>query len=249
MELRLEGGISKMVNDLTLIYYSANVIPEITAERIRENLLLVTKGQYPIISVTQKPIDFGKNICIGELGQSKYNEYKQILIGAKEAKTKYIACVEDDALYAPEHFTFRPPADTFGYEMNYWFAQLGQDFYWRHSKGKMSGMLGCIVETDTLIKNLTKRYEMYPTNPWDKDPDLRLQFGEPAYYDENFGMENKRVMFSSDKPGVMFIHGTGMGSVQLVRFRRRYGDPLPENKCYNLEGFGNAKELIDKYWK
>lgn len=237
------------MNDLTLIYYSASVIPEIPAERIRENLLLVTKNQYPIISVTQKPLDFGQNICVGEVGVSKYNEYKQILMGAKEATTKYVACVEDDVLYSPGHFEYRPPAETFAYDTNYWFAQMGQDFFWRHTIEKMSGMLGCIVERETIIKNLSKRYELYPEDPTTTHVKW-IQWGEPGFYDDKFfGMENKRTSFFSDKPSLMFIHEKAMGTKQLVRFKRRYGDPLPENKCESLEGFGTAKSIIEKYWK
>ena len=49
-------------NDLTLVYYSANALPENVANNFRRELLNVTKGIFPIISVTQKPVDFGNNI-------------------------------------------------------------------------------------------------------------------------------------------------------------------------------------------
>jgi len=232
------------MNDLTLLYYSANIIPEATAEKIRENLLLVTKNQYPIVSVTQKPLDFGKNICVGEIGVSKYNEYYQILTGLREVKTKYVACIEDDVLYPPEHFDFRPPDDTFGYENNFWYAQEGKDFYWRHGDiTKSGGMWGCISNTKHLLDNLTKRYEIFPDKS--KIPPF---WGEPGYFDERFGMENKKMFFENSHPSVIFVTHYSMGGVQLSRFHRRYGDPKPENKCYNLERFGNAKELLDKYW-
>jgi hypothetical protein len=106
-------------------------------------------------------------------------------------------------------------------------------------------MWGCIVETDVIRKNLETRFKLYPT-----DTNIPALWGEPGLNDRLYGMPDKTSVYvKSEKPCVVFVHPMAMGSVQLVRFRRRYGDPLPENKCYNLEGFGNAKELIDKYWK
>ena len=233
-----------MDNDLTILYCTCNKVSEEILERFRQNLLIVTKGQYPIISVSQKPIDFGTNICVGELGQSKYNEYLQILTGLREIKTKYVAIVDDDTLYSAEHFLQRPSDDTFLFESNYWFAQIGQEHYWRIAdENKKGGMWGCISNTQNILNNLETRYKLYPT------PDnLPPYFGEPGWHDEQFGMTSKRVIISSSKPCVIFVHSTSMGGIQLVRFRRRYGDPLPENRCEVLEGFGSAKELIIKYW-
>jgi len=233
-----------MENDLTLLYYTSNQIPEVVAERIRLNLLLVTECKYPIISVSQKPLDFGKNICVGEIGVSKYNEYKQILIGLKEVKTKYVACIEDDTLYPKEHFDLRPPEDCVGFENNYWFAQLGKDFYWRVGDiSKRGGMWGCISTTKHLFNNLSTRYNLYPNIS--KIPPF---WGEPAYCDEQFGMENKKVYFNNPIPAVIFINAYSMGGVQLARFRRRYGDPKPEDKCESLDGYGKASDLIKRFW-
>lgn len=241
-----------MVADLTLLYCTANIIPEATAEKIRQNLLLVTKGQYPIVSVSQKPIDFGQNICIGEIGPSKYNEYSQIYRGVQEVKTKYVATVDDDTLYSAEHFYNRPPDDRFLYERNYWFAQIGQDHYWRIAdETKKGGMWGCISNTKLLFDDLKIKFDKFPSDPWNPKNGLTppLMWGEPGYDLFYFKRDQSLLTFAyADKPCVTFVHGDSMGGRQLARFRRRYGDPLPENRCENLEGFGNAKELIDKYW-
>ena len=238
-----------MVNNLTLLYYSANTIQESAAQKVRDNLIKVTENKYPIISITQKPINFGKNICVGEIGKSKYNEYKQILIGAREAKTKYIACAEDDALYAPEHFEYRPPADVFAYESNYWFAQIRKDFYWRAEKKKMTGMLGCIVEAKELIRVLGNRYELYPVYPTSPDTPYGLQWGEPGFVDKCFGIKSSHINFWSKNPSVIFVHESAMGYKQLLGFRRRYGNPLEKDIRYNLEGYGNIKDLWKEYWE
>lgn len=91
------------MNDLTIIYYTANAFKNKLSAGVKENLLKVA-GNYPIVSVSQKPMNFGKNICVGEIGVSPENLYKQILIGARAAETEYVALAEDDCLYSDEHF-------------------------------------------------------------------------------------------------------------------------------------------------
>ncbi len=103
-----------MAADLTLLLYTANLIPDDVAARLRAYLLEVTEGQYPVVSVSQRPIDFGRNLCVGEIGASKYNAYKQILIGLRAVDTEFVACVDDDVLYVPEHFQQRPPCGAEG---------------------------------------------------------------------------------------------------------------------------------------
>jgi hypothetical protein len=46
--------------------------------------------------------------------------YRQVLEGAKQASTDYVAVAEDDVLYSPEHFKFRPKPGHWGYNMNPW---------------------------------------------------------------------------------------------------------------------------------
>jgi len=71
------------MGDLTLLLATANLLPDETARRIRQALLYVTGNRYPVVSVSQRAIDFGSNICVGEIGASKYNAYWQLYIGAQ----------------------------------------------------------------------------------------------------------------------------------------------------------------------
>lgn len=229
-------------NDLTLLYYTSNSLPEFVAQRIRKYIVEVTENKYPIISVSQKPIDFGQNICVGEIGKSKYNLYKQILIGAREVKTKYIACIEDDTLYSPDHFLFRPPDNLFAYEINYWFAFPGRNYYWRvHDKKKLGGMWGNISNTKTLLNNLTKRFEIYLDHP-------KMLWGEPGIKDRATNFYSAYVQFSSKNPCVIFIHEASLGYKQFRIYHRKWGKPLPEDKTNSLEQFGEIKGLFEKYF-
>jgi len=232
------------MNDLTILLKTANQLNEDTAKKIRDYFLKVTENKYPIISVSQKPLDFGKNICVGEIGASKYNSYKQDLIGVREVKTKYVACIDDDTLYTSEHFLYRPPDDTFSYETNYWFAEPGKDFYWRvNDINKRGGTWGLISDTKLLLDNLTRRFEIYPAPSKDF-----ILWGEPGINDGPYGVASKYERRYSKKPCVVFAHKLSMGYTQLKRWHRRYGHPLPEDKTESLKQFGNAKDLFNSYF-
>jgi hypothetical protein len=70
--------------------------------------ILKVKGDVQVISVSQKPLDFGKNICVGEIEHCYESAFKQALIGCKEAKTDYVAMCESDCLYPVGYFDFIP---------------------------------------------------------------------------------------------------------------------------------------------
>src|SRR3990167_9962351 len=106
--------------ELTVVYYTSGRIRASFGERVREQLLLAVSGA-PIVSVSQKPLDFGDNICVGDIGHTYFNIYRQILVGAKAAKSKYVALAEDDTFYPAEHFKeFRPRDDEFAFDMSRW---------------------------------------------------------------------------------------------------------------------------------
>lgn len=98
----------KYSSQLTVIYYTSNREDEKFELKIRRRLLPVI-GDLPLISVSQKPIDFGKNICVGDIGVSNQNTFRQIQVGAKAATTPFIITAEADFLYPPEYFRFIPP--------------------------------------------------------------------------------------------------------------------------------------------
>ena len=62
----------------------------------------------PVISVSQKPIDLGMNICVGDVGVCDLNTMRQLQIGIEAAKTDFIIVGEADCLYPPEYFAWEP---------------------------------------------------------------------------------------------------------------------------------------------
>src|SRR3990167_10879062 len=101
----------------TILYYTANTEDEAFEQRIRDDLVKKA-GEISIISVSRKPINLGKNICVGEVPVSYTSEWKQLFIGLKAAKTRFVIAAEADCLYPPEYFNFTPPEDEMMYNYN-----------------------------------------------------------------------------------------------------------------------------------
>ena len=98
-------------NDLTVVYYSASTEDPAFEARVQAQILASGGGALPIISVTQKPVDFGRNVCVGEVGCCDANAFRQLQIGAEQTDTGWIAVAEADALYPPAYFEWHPNAD------------------------------------------------------------------------------------------------------------------------------------------
>ena len=94
-----------MVLHKTIIYYTASIEKESFEKKVRENILKIS-NDLPIISVSQKPIDFGTNICVGKLPHNYNSAFKQVLIGCQAAKTPFVIMCESDCLYPPDYFDF-----------------------------------------------------------------------------------------------------------------------------------------------
>jgi len=101
----------------SILYYTDNRLREPFFSAVQARLL---KANLPIISVSLKPMDFGRNIHYK--GKRGYlTMFKQILTGLKASKTDYIFFCEHDVLYHPSHFDFEPKKDNvYYYNNNVW---------------------------------------------------------------------------------------------------------------------------------
>jgi len=100
------------------------------------------------------------------------------------------------------------------------------------------------------VKNLTQRYSLFPTDPLPKSDKNNskyrsLRWGEPGTHDEQFGMENKRKLFTSKEPTITFIYKQSMGG---RHFLGRYGNSNPENTAKKIKKHGESKKLWKTYW-
>lgn len=95
----------------TIIYYTANREQPDFEQKVIDGINSV-KGDLPVISVSQKPLDFGTNICVGDVGHTYLNAFRQLLIGSKEATTEYVVMAESDCFYPPTGYFDYEPKDT-----------------------------------------------------------------------------------------------------------------------------------------
>ena len=228
----------KTHSDLTVIYYTANHLDKTNpyfvanTRRILKESILDT----PLISVSHQPMDFGENICVGDIGRSFKNVFMQILIGAKAAKTEYIAMAEDDVLYSPDYFHHRPKSDTISYEMNKYSFFTWSDplvFSWRRRKIINS----MVCNRELFIKAMEERFAKYPEYD-------NKYCGEPGRYDKHLGVTPvKTEEHYSAYPNVVFSHEHALGYITG-------GRPGPNKQLGNLRGdwlnpWGSVNDVMD----
>jgi hypothetical protein len=143
----------------TIIYYTSNKEDPKFEERVRENLLKVC-GSLPIISVSQKPINLGRNICVGDVGVSGFNMFRQVEIACKEADTPYVISAEADCLYPPDYFTFIPPRLDVPYRnSNLYVMPDKRDFFFHKKEGATHAQ---VVGREFYLSRLRKLFSGAP---------------------------------------------------------------------------------------
>jgi len=225
------------MGDITIIHYTANKIEDPFASNIRNHLLSWLPEGTPIISVSHKPMDYGENICIPDLEYSIYNIYVQILVGCKAAKTRYIMCQEDDALYNLEHFSHRPPDDTFAYNLNRWI--IDNDIFFHRNRANMSM---CMAPTALMIETLETRFEKFPNVMSRAEMGAVGGFGEPGRLEARMGLPPVKLeVFNTINPTLVFNHRPSVGGIRKVTNR-----DIVRN---NLDPWGNAIDLWVKMYE
>lgn len=220
-------------SDLTIILITANKVPTYFAQVQKEYLLEAAKGS-PIIIISYKPMDWG-NLNLLQTEYSVDNVYRQILRGAKEADTPYIALAEDDTLYGPNHFhQFRPDSRKVAYDQTCWQLQTWSPTYYLRY-----GSTNCtlLAARQLVINAIEERYAKWP----DGLPPRGA--GELGRY-----MVEVRRLKVSLVPSVSFrsIHG-------VVQFQHPYSVDHLEQKqrkkmgairAYELPFWGRGEDLV-----
>lgn len=211
----------------TIIYYTANHEDPIFEQKIVDDMLSKA-GDIPIISVSQKPMKLGQNVCIGDVGFSYLNERKQILMAAKLAKTEYIITTESDFLYAPEYFSFEPTGENIYRYDNIWIMRLDEKRKVFHHKRSISDGAQ-IVKRDFLIDLLEKYLAPYPAWTLKNNPET----------DPHHSPYHKvpQVLFHGENPCVSIKTNFGL----------TYLTAVDEQTNENLPYWGNVQKLRKKF--
>jgi len=234
-----------MKNDLTAIFLTNNEVPEKWAE-FHMGALRQSLAGAPLIILSRKPYYLNDPLVTNVLQdkpKSLSNIYWQLLRGAKMAETDYIAVVEDDTLYPPEHFLQRPKQDKIGYNMNHWslFTWITSHhskptYSWRNRRGNYS----MLSYRKLVIEALEERFKKYPNGTPDN---ITGEIGRPMV-ERNMGITLRDVQeFETTQSVINFNHQNASDDLQL-RQRKRMG----EIRAYDIPYWGRAEELIKK-WK
>ncbi len=239
----------------TIIYLTENSLDEHIA-KVCQKKLLEEAGDMSIISVSQKPINFGRNVCVGEIGRSWLSLYKQLYAGLKEAETENIVIAEHDCLYTKEHLNWTPPTnDKFYYNMNCWLLQWGgnhPELTGMYSYWKNRYVLSQLICNTSLFRNYVEgllnllgeniNKELRHCEPGicteaelDKVREI-AKSGKSAYltpYLKNYLEKYKSDTFYTEIPNLDIRHGTNFTGPRRGNKRR-----------YELPYWGKFEEVI-----
>jgi len=189
----------------------------------------------PLISVSQKPMDFGENICVGDVGISGHNTWRQFQIGVEKAKTKFVCPAEADYLYPREYFEFIPPSEDSIYialPLFVLFAQNGgANVFAPKAEGSEAAMIGA---RDHMLRILELMFSKRVHNTGDFwSPDIKHNL--PYLF-----KQGKCEYFTMKSPLVTFKTDNNMHRKTRTSYRLRTEE---------LEPWGSALRLVRKYCK
>lgn len=226
------------MNDLTVVYITANEIPESFAKATREYFVKAV-GEASVICVSKKSMDTSIKNIISTNSRSHISIYRDALMGVKQAQTKYIAIAEDDILYSSEHFKKRPSrSGVFAYNIACWSIYTWSDPpIFSYTGRRNHGMLIC--ERDLYIKAMEERFSKYPD---DSKVNLSV-WAEPGKYERQLGVTvQESEVFYTDPACVMFSHPKGLSMGNLGTRKR-----LAPIRALEIPFWGRAEEVVKLY--
>jgi len=209
-----------MSNDLTLLFIHAGKRPEQWVKFHKEQL---DKLPYPLIDLYDE--------------EKKGEEmiYKRLLEGCKKATTKYIATIEDDVLYPPEHFKFRPKDDEFAYNQHrFALFTWGPPIYnWRNRVSNCS----LIAPRELAIEALEERFTKYP-NGWP-------YVGELGRWriDAKLGTKPRKIVEWHSTVAVIHINHDDASEER----QKAHWKDLGPIRALEIPVWGKSSELIKKF--
>lgn len=176
----------------TIIYYTSNKEDPDFEKRVQENLLKVSSN-LPIISVSQKPINLGKNICVGDIGTSGFNMFRQVEIALMEAKTPFVTSAEADCLYPPDYFEFIPPRTNVCYrDSNLYVMPDLRSFYFRKKEGATHAQ---VIGREFYLKRLQELFKGAPKWSVEEKNFPKERIHKSDIFDEILYWESKNPVF------------------------------------------------------
>ena len=220
------------MDDITIIIFLANKVPEQWAKFHREKLEEVI-GNTPVITISYKPTDWGTNLIQTEYSYA--NIFKQMLRASKLATTKWVGIVDDDTLYPKDHFTYRGTIDGFYYNYNRWQLATWVPEYYYH-KPKPGN--GCMIATrELLIEKMEERIKINP------DLDQPFQCKELGTWLKCTGFrEPRHYPFYTNEPLVTFVHDYSADPAS-----RGHKKTIQPVRAMEIPVWGRSEDLVKKF--
>ena len=231
-----------MAKDLTILYITANEMPERWL-KFQVAHLLKSIGDTPIISISRKPMDLGMNVVESE-PKSYWNIFMQVLNGSLLAKTPYVAIAEDDTLYCKEHFTeFRPPMDKVSYNRSRWSLFTWDNIFCLRQRLSNCSMIG---PRELLIEAFTEWKTKYPNGA---PNGLVGEVGRPRVEKRLGVIPRPEVDWYSTCPVVQLNHptGTDVGHHKRDSDGRSMVKKHGQIKAFDIPYWGKATDIIKEY--
>lgn len=223
-----------------------------------QRLLVEHSCGCPIVSVSQKPMDFGENVCVGPIGRSGISLDIQLLEGLKRIRTKWVMVGEHDCVYSEEHVRWIPPDDKyFWYNDNQWLAQYsnprrpewnGMFSHWR--KRRVQSQLIC--NTALYLEAQALKVEIVTDLAWRaKYPSGRV--GEPGCSDFRRTMRLSRPLEVRHLRGKVYEYLTKyeckmfLTTVPIIDIRHETNYTGPRrgrNRTYVLPPWGRLEDVL-----
>jgi len=209
-----------------IVYYTDNQLNIKIAKACQGNL---KKMGLPIVSVSLKPMNFGKNIYL-PLKRGYLTMFKQILAGLEASDADIIFFCEHDVLYHKSHFDFVPPRkDVFYYNLNVWKWRYPERHFLRVDDCKQTS--GLCAYRELLIEHYRKRIERVEKEGFNRNMGF-----EPGTHSPPTGVDNyKAEGWESAYPNIDIRHQNNLTP-------NRWSKDKFRNQKYT-KGWKEAKEV------
>jgi hypothetical protein len=157
----------------------------------------------PILNVSLKRVDFGKNIVL-PLERGLFTLFKQILVGLEIMDTDIVFPVDHDVLYHTSHFHFTAPKeDVYYYNTNEWKIRVTDGFALHYDCMQHHAMT-CYRKL--LLEHYRKRVAVVEKNggKWDN----RIGFEPGSHHRKERLDDYKAETWVSRYPNLDIRHGT-----------------------------------------
>lgn len=208
-----------------LLYYTHSELDEALAGPVRKRIEKM-RGPIPLYTVSQKPLNWGKNICVGDkpkTGNSGYKSmYEQIKAGLEAIPDNSIVyLLEHDVFYHPSHFAKLPKSKNHVYfNTNRYYWKPGMNGFYK-ARGKRAMSQG------VAYKNVWLNHVKERLAQWERGEKTKMRI--PFYN------------FESERPNVDIRHGANLTPDGHYKKKHELGQLANTG---NLPGWGGVKHFM-----